>query len=415
MPSNKLRQAKKARKARKTKTAQAMSLRSQTYSQLQSPLFRLPLELRFMIYTFLFSSTRLSWGLIDYWTAGNMNPSIIWDGDPSDDDDSIQEHTIKLFPKENSLVLLRVCHRVRFEIGDTWLKQVLFSFTSPEAVLDKLTAIPRAVLSKIRHLRVYDRDLELFLPDSASQMQPGHFNIAYALRTLAGLKLDRLTILSDRDVFWTFCTVETVTRFNGWKELHYIHRSDKVVAEYRKNLLFMSPEFLSLVWTERDRPSTEPSVEFRPPLRGEETGGGGNAQVIAAGTGGIPPLGGVQQAPALIPKPEADEAAQDRFGRMHKGGPLARLGVLSEETQIIVKRGKGVDYETKRNAGPADGADFRNITGTMSWKRIKAMSERIRNELFPPSEHRGSFQSVSEPRWEEQEDEYEDPEDHWWM
>jgi hypothetical protein len=52
------------------------------------------------------------------------------------------------------------------EVDDSWLRQVLFSFEDTQTMMKKLSALPTATLSKIRHLRIRGEILVLSFGDN---------------------------------------------------------------------------------------------------------------------------------------------------------------------------------------------------------------------------------------------------------
>lgn len=85
---------------------------------------RPPQEIRDEIYRHVWSGTRLSFGS-------------------------------QIRPGSNSLALRGTCRRMRFEIGDKWLRYTLFDFGGPSIMFYKLAPLPIETISKIRHVRVY--------------------------------------------------------------------------------------------------------------------------------------------------------------------------------------------------------------------------------------------------------------------
>lgn len=99
----------------------------------------LPTEIRLEIYSYLFYSTRLSFGKRSTYVPDRLS-------------------AIRLRPAPNGLSLLRVCRRVSNEIGDSWLGQVLFSFEDPVTMLDKLADLDLQTRGKLRHIRYSNRN-----------------------------------------------------------------------------------------------------------------------------------------------------------------------------------------------------------------------------------------------------------------
>jgi hypothetical protein len=107
------------------------------HPQWDSPLFQLPQELRNMIYTQLFLSTRLTHGV----TKRRLYRFQYW------------YCFVRMVPAQNALAFLRTCRRTKPEIGESWLGEVLFNFEDIRTMLDKIASLSVGTLSKIRHLR----------------------------------------------------------------------------------------------------------------------------------------------------------------------------------------------------------------------------------------------------------------------
>ena len=167
----------------------------------QSGFLRLPREIRDMIYESVFRNTRISHGRIE-----------------------ALYHTARRLPDPFALSLLKVCRRVHAEIGETWLGMVLFHFEEVETLMDKISAIPAKVRSKICHVRVRASDVVL---RRAGAPMRNIFGLVPAFKHLPGLQLKTLTILSERDtVYGPKGNFNTMCRLNeygaGWQELRYV-------------------------------------------------------------------------------------------------------------------------------------------------------------------------------------------------
>jgi hypothetical protein len=141
--------------------------------QSQSLLFQLPQEIRDHIYYQLFVSTRFSFGRHE---RGGAVPGF----------------TVK--PAPNGLALLRACRRAQLEIGDSWLRHVLFCFEDPKSMLDKLSPLPTRTLSMLRRMRTSGDRLMLTLPDDPDDTKV-LYRLVAVLKLLPGLRLDQLTVL----------------------------------------------------------------------------------------------------------------------------------------------------------------------------------------------------------------------------
>ncbi|OIW32600.1 hypothetical protein CONLIGDRAFT_642300 [Coniochaeta ligniaria NRRL 30616] len=186
------------------------------WAQRQSRLFRLPQELRDQIYYHVFSTTEL-----------------VFDGRPSADRrlgkkrraaGRMKSHV----EKENisRLGLLRVCRRIRDENAERWIGQVWFSFYNLRDLQRVMTAVPPEKLSKIRFMRV-------LCPSTETYGNLFHCTLDTVFATLPGLRLDKLVVHglnyhrmlndlmqahpADGDIL-----EHMIARGDGWKELHYI-------------------------------------------------------------------------------------------------------------------------------------------------------------------------------------------------
>ena len=189
------------------------------HPQDKSLLCRLPQELKNNIYAEVFGSLCLSFGNKCFCKRGSL-PCSGTKPKPEDLDPPIPPHP---------LALLRVCRRIRDEIGNSWLNNVQFHFENPDALLDKLTALPPADISQIRHLRVVDSGL--YIPVGGRLQAWINFSPVQFLTLLQPhLNLDVLTIVChDKPVPEVNYQAlgAMIRQGNGWKELHFLaHNSD---------------------------------------------------------------------------------------------------------------------------------------------------------------------------------------------
>lgn len=98
-------------------------------------LLQLPRELRDNVYTFLWTSTRVTFGQRCRGRIGTGR---------------IERKNMK--PAPNSLALLRVCRQTFEENKSLWLGRVLFNFEGVRSLLDKLSLLPSTKLSQIRYV-----------------------------------------------------------------------------------------------------------------------------------------------------------------------------------------------------------------------------------------------------------------------
>ncbi|KAK7755205.1 hypothetical protein SLS62_002710 [Diatrype stigma] len=310
----------------------------------QSSLFfqRLPPEVRDLVYSYYFHSTRLSHGAIPF----SWGRRIL----------------VKTAP--NSLALLRTCRRTRAEVGDIWLGQVLFNFEDCRTMLDKLTALPEDTLSKIRHLRVRG--------DALLPSWPGHdynlhyYRLASAFKLLPGLQLDTLTVLrgccSDAVSYDTLSAL--IAEGDGWKELRYIsHNStllgfasapDTISPLAPKNdyVRKPQPEHWRSVLLQRDGAASKPSVEIYRSTKDREVG-----SVIQ------------RDSQVRYEQKTTESADKDSFAA-EEDGSLCTEGESFKELLIVARRGDRVDYREKEGS-PFIHRDIRQDIPGMTWQEIK--------------------------------------------
>ncbi|KAH8695187.1 hypothetical protein BGW36DRAFT_382259 [Talaromyces proteolyticus] len=187
-------------------------------SQDSCMLLQLPGEIRNLIYSHLFTSTRL--------TFGKRSISRI--------------STKRIKPTPNSLAVLRTCSLIKQEAGALWLGQVLFNFECVEDMLDKLSVLPSTTLSQIRHIRVSGRPLMLTPIGDDDDI---HYRLVWALKLLPGLCLDTLSVLGLSRGEIAYDTLEGLVKYgNGWKELHFITPNSSMLG-FKKLDMFMADPY----------------------------------------------------------------------------------------------------------------------------------------------------------------------------
>lgn len=73
--------------------------------------------------------------------------------------------------------------------------------------MTKLTALPRSILSAVRHLRIMGHPLML-----SYEEDDVYYRLASTLRLLPGLRLDTLTVLGARDETFSYDTLNGLIR-----------------------------------------------------------------------------------------------------------------------------------------------------------------------------------------------------------
>ncbi|KAK3936580.1 hypothetical protein QBC46DRAFT_418655 [Diplogelasinospora grovesii] len=134
--------------------------------QRQSPLWRIPQEIRDLIYKSLFLSISLS-----------------RDPDPQAGE-----------PVSNSLAIRYVCRRVKLEIGNKWLNYPLFIFHNMEKMRSRLLMLPIDLRREIRFVRVLLTESMGLGPRLGIKQEK---TLSEILEQLPGLRLQRLTIVEE--------------------------------------------------------------------------------------------------------------------------------------------------------------------------------------------------------------------------
>lgn len=333
---------------------------------------RVPQEIRDQIYAHLFSSTRLTFG--SRWTSCTAK--------------------ITVKPAPHGLALLRTCRRARFEIASSWLQHVLFSFEDPYTMLDKLSALPIEMRSKIRHLRVSGEMLEWVVPKREEA-----YSLADALEALPGLCLDHLTVVcvaNDVASYHTFSNL--ISRGGGWKTLRFVNPTSAMVGFPTSSSIPSSlgdflrewdnwkasqPEKWQAALEARDGRDSYPSVTV---YRAREPGHHG--LILQPNECVEYRQKPVQQFPGSYPN--AVPEGSDRTGK----------GEKDRELLIVVKRGAGVNYQEREDSPLVKGGLRERVHGS-TWYEIGHppfwANGRMLPELQPPTV-----------------DDYNDPEEHVW-
>ncbi|KAI1744519.1 hypothetical protein F4680DRAFT_226956 [Xylaria scruposa] len=283
-------------------------------AQQNSRLFQIPQELRDMIYTQLFIDTRLCHG-------------ILRDTDTP---------TVQIVPASNALSIQRSCRRARAEIGDSWLGQILFHFMDPGTMLTKLGTLPIPTLSKVRHVRIAD------IMYSCSDGKHYYYPVQY-LKLLPGLRLDTLTIfgchnteLRDDSEFAYIRLDMLMECSQGWKELRFISKTSALLGFVSRFYIAHQqprcpqPADWIYLMNNRDGTASQPSVSiYRSTLAGQSGTVGDEVTRVK-----------YEQA---LPRP----GEEDEFTEEKCGGDLMLPDEVTKELMVVVRRGRGVDYQEK--------------------------------------------------------------------
>ncbi|KAK3317353.1 hypothetical protein B0T19DRAFT_479447 [Cercophora scortea] len=298
---------------------------------------RLPQEIRVEIYSHVFSSTRLAFGER---TTGRIS-------------------TIDIKPARNSLALLRVCRRMKHEIGNSWLSQVLFFFEDPGTLLDKLTPLPRNILSRLRRVTFAGDTLMVSFPEDDVYYRP-----VSVLKLLPGLRLDVLTVLGGHGSDVNYDALSgLIADGSGWKELRYISCSSAMLgfslfdimgdrSRYHRK---PQPLYWQCMMEDRDGLALKPSVTI---YRATESGRYGSI---------LDPSKRVQ----YEQKPDQVQAPVFQPGVFREDPELMTDGEKEKEILVVVKRGFGVDFEKKGGPPHFDG-DIMEDMPVKTWAYVRA-------------------------------------------
>ncbi|KAJ6531822.1 hypothetical protein B0H19DRAFT_1214149 [Mycena capillaripes] len=308
---------------------------------------QLPREMREKIYSHLFFSTRLAWGER---TFGRISRQRIGSA-------------------PNILSLLRTCHQAHAEIGTTWLQQVLLSFESPEAILNKLANIPAATRALVRHARVSGDPLMICgLDDDV------YYRTSQALKLLPGLALDRLTVLGTRGSEVCYETLDMLVRHGtGWKELYYLSHNSAFLA-------YKHDWFSAVGAPDEDRYLRVPQpAGWQRALEKRDGASSGASVAIYRATSDrkgvvLDPASRVAFAQTLPPGRDLRT-----FGT-EEDAALMAPGEREKEVLVVVKRGHGVDYAEKQGSPYLEEGDIREWFPNKTWTQIKAEQDKLLHE-----------------------------------
>lgn len=298
-------------------------------------LLRLPQELRLKIYTHFFSSKRLQWDV----SWGNKAP----------------------YPRtrpRQTLALVRACRRVRDEIGDSWIGQIHLTFKTPEAMLDVLTALPVATLSKLRHVRVIAKKFRTVpLPGGAGL---GFYHVDSMFKLLPGLRLDTLTV-QNTTTKSTHASYENLDKYIskscGWKELYFISMDSAILGFPIINVIrHPQPAHWQRAMEARDGVETKPSVTIYRSTLCDVPGSVLDPDTRVLFEQDLPD----DWIDGLPPGTSGDEA-------------LTKEGECGKEMMVVFKRGVDVDYEEKEGS-PLLKNDIRRNAPGMTWQEIRRVN-----------------------------------------
>ena len=315
--------------------------------QVHSRFMQLPQEIRDEIYANVFCSTRFAFGryTLSHIEGRGVVTSLSTCGTP--------------------LALLRTCRRVRFEVGISWLHQVLFHFDDPRALLDKLAGIPITVRQQIRHVRVSGGSLMLSVECGDDEV---YYRTAHVLKLLPGLELDTLTVLGDRTSLVSYETLNMLVRYSdGWKKLHYLSPTSEFLG-YKDDMRTFGPSDHML-----NRYLRQPQPSDWQNALEQRDGQASHPSVVVyrANAAGAP--GAILEPNTRKAYTQAFTADQDTqtYGKV-EDSTLMRPEEIEKEVLVVVQRGDGVDYADKEGSPYLPVGDIREVFPGMTWKDIRA-------------------------------------------
>lgn len=333
-----------------------------------STLLKLPVEIRNQIYKCLFASTRL--------TSGTRSLDRI----------SCQ----KKKPAPNSLAILRTCRQVNQEVGAIWLSEILFNFEEVEGMLDKLSCLPSTTLSQIRHVRVGGRPLML---QPIGDNDDVYYRLAWALKLLPDLCLDRLTVLGSRQAEIAYDTLEGLIKYgDGWKELHFITPNSNMLGFSKINMFMMDP------YWRKPQPSTWNEIL----LKRDGANSGASVTIYRAAQ---------PDAPGAVLHPHRRQVFEQRPSRKN----LKNFGVKEDrellsgneahkELLVVVKRGRRAQIMEQDSPPYLSGHDIRQWAYGLTWAEIRRecidfIDKSEDEDLFPEEVEADVYNMVDEYMW----------------
>lgn len=348
---------------------------------------KLPPELRLDIYSYVFCSTRLSFG----------RRSCLKNDKRSD---------VRLRPAPNSLSALRVCRRFNDEIGDSWLGQVLFNFeSSPVKMLDKLADLDRHTLGKVRHMRIsFEQRLSL---RTQELFEEGYgykvwcFRLVHILKLLSGLKLDTLTVLGPSVAQWRYDELDAlINHSDGWKELYYLSNNSVMLGFGKYDKLF------GWIECDTDGRTQQPST-WTQALAARD---GPTASVTIHRSRDAALSGSIISDPSsrqAFADQVAESGNESKYG-LEQDSALMTPGEKEKEILVVARRGKGIDY-TENGTSPIMEHDIRKYWPDMTWGQIRYMGIDWHDEGF----HRAfDYDDDDEDEDEDEVDDYDYSKDY---
>jgi hypothetical protein len=293
-----------------------------------------------------------------------------------------------MIPSPNALAILRTCRQIKEEAGALWLGHILFNFENPEFLLDKLSTLPSATLSKIRHIRTGARLMTLLPVRLDSFYSVAHYRLVWALKLLPGLCLDKLTVPGPTYGSLAYETLEELIKYgNGWRELHFITRDSAMLGITNNHMPKHQPKPQPSTWNEilcqRDGANSGASVTIYRSTRPGWTG-----TVINSRTRQI-----FEQKASFPADLEIFAVTKDRELSQEMG---------NRELLVIAKRGRSANI-AEQDRPPYMLNDIRQWAHGMTWTQIRRhntkLSEPIRRNLYCVGVQVDNYREVDEYEW----------------
>lgn len=302
----------------------------------------LPRELRDEVYSWVFSSTRITFGESKKELSG-------------------RESTIKK-SRPNSLALLYTCQKIHQEARGGWIGCVLFNFETSCAMLDTLSELPSSIISQLRHVRISGKPLMLSFDDDDA-----FYRIASVLKLLPDLRLDTLTVLAGcasriglgGSPELGYDIIDGLVKHgNGWKNLYFITPDSSMLG---------CPK--STLWSHTFVRQPQPG-DWNEAICARDGANSGASVTIYRST--------IAQPGAIINPLLRERYQQHADPDEIEYGAMEDHELMSEENKykemlIVVRRGDNADIIEKRDPPFDDDIDMRAWAYNMTWKQIRKM------------------------------------------
>jgi hypothetical protein len=251
---------------------------------------------------------------------------------------------------------------------------VLFDFSDPRTLLDKLSDIPLTLREQIRHVCVSGRKLTIVCDES----DDAPYNTSHALKLLPGLNLDTLTVVGTgaRRPLAAFHNLDKLIRHSdGWKELHYL-ADDLEPLAYKVDGTDDSPWDPQPEYSPRPQPSDwQNTIEQRDGQASRPSVVVYQSAAVAAPGAAMPVLDPC--IPKVFAQAQANEHLRQVFTRdakffvkLEDATSMTLEALETHRLLAVVKRGVGVDYAEKEGSPYLPFGDVRKYSPGMTWREI---------------------------------------------